>query len=150
HHQRHQRRCAGDNNQSHPLTPLYHTYKTPLRIQNSMNEDVYFYCPFGPTPPKNTDRPSVNVSVVPFARWLPSRARWPCTITSVPTGSEFFVNPRRNSMLAPPELISQVSVLPSAVLTSIVSQQCGLVHSIFFTIPCSLTGLVRSNSVVIE
>src|SRR5258708_1218036 len=64
----------------------------------------------------------------------------------VPSGSEFLFQPlRRRTPGAPPSTI-QCSTAPSGFSTSIYSQVCGLDHSIFTTLPSSLSGLLESNS----
>ena len=40
----------------------------------------------------------------------------------------------------------QATAFPSGPSTSMWIQQCGLIHSIFVTLPFSVTGLVPSNS----
>src|SRR5438874_11097317 len=65
---------------------------------------------------------------------------------SVPAGSEFFVQPRRNRAFGAAASIIQGVTLPSSPLTSMWIHACGLVHSIFVTVPSNLTGLFASNS----
>src|SRR2546430_1304060 len=64
----------------------------------------------------------------------------------VPAGSEFFVNPRRISAFGAPASIIHSTGFPSDPFTSIVIQGCGLIHSIFVTVPSSRTGRLASNS----
>ena len=52
---------------------------------------------------------------------------------------------RRIAFGAPPSTI-QASVSPAALTTSMWIHECGLIHSIFVTVPRSCTGEFASNS----
>ncbi len=56
------------------------------------------------------------------------------------------MNPRLNSALGGPPSIIQRSTVPFGFFTSMWIQVCGLIHSIFATVPFSLIGLFASNS----
>jgi hypothetical protein len=60
------------------------------------------------------------------------------------------VKPRLNSVFGVPPSIAHVSTMPSGRFTSIWIHACGLIHSTFDTVPCSLIGLLTSNSAANE
>src|SRR5262245_46229405 len=68
------------------------------------------------------------------------------TLTFVPAGSESLFQPLRNNTEGEPPSIFQRSTLPSGVVTSICSQECGFTHSIMTTLPSSVTCFFWSNS----
>src|SRR5437762_5676812 len=67
-------------------------------------------------------------------------------MTWVPTGRELLFHPRRNNWFGAPISTFQPTDFPSASLTSMYTQECGLIHSIFVTDPFKVTGLLASNS----
>src|SRR5262249_6171035 len=96
--------------------------------------------------PRNNFVPSLWVMVWPLARFEPSFAWNPSTITSVPAGNEAFVMPRRSREFgAPPSIIQLVTVL-SEFFTSTWIQACGLIHSTLVTVPRRCNGRDESNS----
>ena len=58
----------------------------------------------------------------------------------------FLLMPRLNRLFGDPASIIQVSTVPSGFFTSTCIHECGLIHSIFVTVPVNLTGLRASNS----
>ena len=72
------------------------------------------------------------------------------TVISVPACTGRDVKPRRSSVVGDTALDHPLVVLPSAFLTSMWIHECGLIHSIFVTVPCSVIGLFASNSAANE
>src|SRR5437870_11207509 len=72
----------------------------------------------GLDPPRKIRRPSLNVMFEPFARFIPFFARYPSTVSSVPTCRDSFVKPRRSRMFGLPPSTIQLSTLPSEPITS--------------------------------
>src|SRR5580658_6344757 len=70
--------------------------------------------------------------------------------TSSPGGTESFFHPRRNSELGAPSSKRQFVTFPSGSFTSTYNHECGLTHSIFVTVPCTLNCLLTSNSAANE
>jgi hypothetical protein len=68
------------------------------------------------------------------------------TLILVPVGSEFLFQPKRSKTDGDPPSIRHRSTVPSGFGTSIVNQECGFTHSIWTTVPSSVTCLVASNS----
>jgi len=58
-------------------------------------------------------------------------------LISVPTAREFFVKPRLSSVFGVPPSIIHFSTVPSGFFTSMWIHACGLIHSIFVTVPVS-------------
>src|SRR5690606_4340760 len=100
--------------------------------------------------PTNSFVPSGNVMSRPLARNAPSLAWNPCTTISVPGGSDLLVQPRRNRAFGAPPSIIHFSTSPDSVVTSRWIHECGLIQSIFVTVPLSVTGLLASNSAANE
>src|SRR5947207_15519255 len=90
--------------------------------------------------------PSGNVRSPPLARFEPSLARNPWTVTSVPGGTEFLFQPRRSSAFGAPPSIIHATTFPSEPFTSMWSHGWGLIHSILVTVPFNVTGLDPSNT----
>src|ERR1035438_1946170 len=67
-------------------------------------------------------------------------------MSSVPAGSEFLVNPRRNRAFGLPPSMVQGVTEPSGFFTSMWIQEWGLTNSHFVTTPCNLIGFFSSNS----
>jgi hypothetical protein len=88
----------------------------------------------------------VKVIEKPLALFSPSFDKKPCTTISAPAFSESLVKPRRTIVFGVPASIIHGTVLPSSPTTSMWIHECGLIHSIFVTLPCSVTGLFSSNS----
>src|SRR5215467_1393374 len=68
--------------------------------------------------PAKTFFPSLSVTVVAFARFDPSFALKPITVTISPTFSEFRVQPRRINPAGLVNSISQSTILPLLSFTS--------------------------------
>src|SRR5205823_4232151 len=100
----------------------------------------------GADPPLKSSRPSGNLMERPFATGPPAFARKPVISTSVPALIVSVLQPSRIRALGAPSSKRQLVVVPSASLTSTYSHACGLVNSIFVTVPLTLTGLFTSNS----
>src|SRR5262245_19359170 len=104
-----------------------------------------------PDEPMKSFLPSGNVMSRPLARFAPSLAWKPSTRISVPSVSEFLFQPRRsNAFGAPPSTIQRSTFPVAGSFTSMWIQECGLIHSIFTTVPRSLTGRFASNSAAKE
>src|ERR1035438_3113774 len=112
---------------------------SPLRIY-FFSESVF------EEPPRSIFRPSGNSMSRELPRSAPSFAWNATTLILVPAGSEFRFQPRRSNTDGEPPSMRQRSTVPSAFVTSIVSQECGFTHSIWTTLPSSVTCLVASNS----
>ena len=56
------------------------------------------------------------------------------------------LSPLLISWFGPPVSIAQLTILPSGSLTSTYNRPCGLIHSIFVSVPFRVTGLSTSNS----
>src|SRR5665213_977454 len=95
--------------------------------------------------PVSSLRPSGNSILREFARNAPSFDWNPLTMILVPSGSECLFQPFLSRTPGAPPSTAQCWTWPS-FSTSRYSQVCGLVHSIFTTLPSSRTGLVESNS----
>src|SRR5262249_57819538 len=93
-----------------------------------------------PDEPTNNVRPSGRVRSRPFARKVPFLARYPSTMMTVPGIRESFVKPRLNIAFGVPPSIIHCSTVPSGFLPSRWIHACGLIQSIFVTVPCSLIG----------
>ena len=109
-------------------------------------------CEAAPVPeePMNNFVPSGNTMSRAFARFEPSFAMKPWTITFVPVGSVFFVQPRRSSALGAPPSTAHSSVPPLLFGTLTISQECGFTHLNSLTVPSSVTGWFASNSAANE
>src|SRR5690242_1839920 len=106
----------------------------PLRIATAARPSGRnYFLPLGSLSsaerPRNSRRPSANVTFLPTARVDPSLAWYPSTIISAPGGSESLVNPSRYRLFGLPPSIIQVTGLPSSPLTSMWIQECGLLTS---------------------
>src|SRR5262245_3968800 len=64
----------------------------------------------------------------------------------MPAGTDCFVHPRLIREFGGPSSTIQRVKEPSASLTSMWSQACGLIHSIFAVVPLSVSFLLPSNS----
>ncbi len=64
----------------------------------------------------------------------------------MPTRTVFLLIPCRNRLFGDPASIIQFSTVPSGFFTAMCIQACGLIHSIFVTVPVNLTGFLASNS----
>src|SRR6185295_17887124 len=106
--------------------------------------------PFSEDDPAKTLRPSLSFTVEEFARFEPSLARNPSTVTGSPILSEFLVQPRRINPAGLPNSISQLATFPLVSFTSMWKRACGLIHSTFVTGPVSVTGFSRSYSAAKE
>src|SRR5262245_21198905 len=103
-----------------------------------------------PDEPTNSFLPSSNVMSRPLARNEPSFAWKPCTLILVPAGSELRFQPRRSSAFGAPPSTIHFWTSPDGVVTSMWIHECGLIQSIFVTVPSSWTGRFASNSAANE
>src|SRR5688572_25246764 len=152
-------RLTGQSVQANRVEFPYRSWGNSTRLVIERDERVRAYFSvtsrpsFGapvPDEPTNSFLPSGKVMSRPLARAAPSLAWKPSTRISVPAGSESRFQPRRIKAFGAPPSTIQVVTVPSAFLTSMWIHECGLIHSIFFTVPRSLTGFLASNSAANE
>src|SRR5438045_1114302 len=90
--------------------------------------------------------PEANVTVLPLALLLPSRARRPSTVMTSPTLTDSRVQPALLSSLVLANNTAQVVTAPFASVTSRSMRTLGLFHSYLVATPFSVTGFLSSKS----
>src|SRR6185503_10935232 len=99
-----------------------------------------------PCVPPNSALPSAVVTDRVLAMLLPDLAANPDAVIASPTVSVWRSQPSRVSELGLASSKLQLVVVLSALMTSMKKRACGLVHSIFVTVPLNVTTLFSSYS----
>src|SRR5437588_7416304 len=119
---------------------------SPTRWMWAATSGSQFYLSWASPPeePAKTLFPSARVTLAALARFEPSLAREPFTVTVSPILMAFLVQPFLSNIAGEPSSISQFSSLPLASFASTKMRAWGLIQSSFVTGPLSVIGLLRS------